>query len=257
MWVSVTHLGFTVDCSVKGKSKSIRILDCIEDFLAEPFASTRSPLSILAPWGPKQNRLENFSIRHRVGFARSLSCQLILLAAHDMKLDDAQMSSVQHLLQPLFVVKAVWESAASPKEEVDKTIKSKMQLSEVKRLDPIQCAHAWCSRARQEGVQYDAVIDTYLLEYREEATSTQSISDLEEKVIKIIPSQIDALQEKLAYHWQNFKVAESGVPWFTSPTMLGCTAPSLGMPAMLHGHKSSSSPLRSASSASSGASASS
>jgi hypothetical protein len=147
-----------------------------------------------------QNRLENFSIRHRVGFARSLSCHLIVLAAHDMKLDDAQMSSVQHLLQPLFVVKAVSEGAASPKEEVDKTIKSKMQLSEVKRLDPIQCAHAWCSRARQEGAQYDAVIDAYLLQYREEATSTQSISDLEEKVIKIIPSQTDALQEKLAYH---------------------------------------------------------
>lgn len=110
---------------------------------------------------------------------------------------------------------------------MDKTIKSKMQLSEVKRLDPIQCAHAWCSRARQEGVQYDAVIDTYLLEYRREATSTQSISELEEKVIKIIPSQTDALQEKLAYHWQNYKVAESGVPlsYITNDAWLYGTKP--------------------------------
>ena len=98
------------------------------------------------------------------------------------------------------------------KEEVTKTIKSKMQLSEIKRLDPIQCAHAWASRAKEEGVQYDTVIDTYLQEYRDEATSTQSISDLEEKVIKIIPAQTDACQAKLAYHWQNFKVAESGAP---------------------------------------------
>ena len=52
MWVSVTHLGFTVETSVEGKSKAIRILDRVEDFLSEPFDSLRSPLSVLAPWGP-------------------------------------------------------------------------------------------------------------------------------------------------------------------------------------------------------------
>ena len=36
MWLSVAHLGFLVETSVKGKSKSIRIMDCVEDFLAEP-----------------------------------------------------------------------------------------------------------------------------------------------------------------------------------------------------------------------------
>ena len=211
MWVSVTHLGFTVDTSVKGKSKAIRILDCIEDFLSEPFDSLKSPLRIVAPWGPHR-RLEAFSVRHRVGFARSLTCHLILVAVHDLQLSDTELKSIQHLLQPLFVIKAVWEGAMSMKEEVTKTIKSKMQLSEVKRLDPIQCAHAWASRAKEEGMHYNNVIDTYLQEYRDEATSTQSISDLEEKVIKIIPAQTDACQAKLAYHWQNFKVAESGLP---------------------------------------------
>ncbi len=212
MWVSVTHLGFKVESSIKGKSKSIRILDCIEDFLAEPFSSLRSPLSIVAPWGPMKPQLESFNIRHCVGFTRSLTCHLILLAVSDMELDDTQIKSIQHLLQPLFVIKAIWEGAANIKEEVDKTIRSKMQLSEIKRLDPIQCAHAWCSRAKEEGLLYDAIIDTYLQEYREAATGTQSISELEEKVIKLIPSQTEACQNKLAYHWQNFKVAESAVP---------------------------------------------
>ena len=49
MWVSVTHLGFTVDTIVKEKPKAIRILDCVEDFLSELFNSLRSPLSIMAP----------------------------------------------------------------------------------------------------------------------------------------------------------------------------------------------------------------
>ena len=162
MWVSVTHLGFKVDSSLKGKSKAIRILDCVEDFLKEPFASMRSPLNILAPWGPTLGQLQHFSIRHRIGFTRSLTCHLILLAVHDMKLDDAQIKTVQHLLQPLFVVKATWEGAANIKDEVAKTIGAKMQLSEIKRLDPIQCAHAWSGRAKEEGLLYDAAIDTYL-----------------------------------------------------------------------------------------------
>ena len=72
--------------------------------------------------------------------------------------------------------------------------------------------HAFAARSKEEGVLYDVGIDKYLEEYREEATGTQSISDLEEKVIKIIPAQTEALQKKLAYHWQNFKVSESGVP---------------------------------------------
>ena len=84
MWVSVTHLGFTVETSMKGKSKAIRILDCVEDFLSEPFGSLRSPFSVLGPWGSVQRPLEIFSVRHRVGFARSLTCQLILLAVDNI-----------------------------------------------------------------------------------------------------------------------------------------------------------------------------
>jgi len=212
MWVSVTHLGFKVDSSLKGKSKAIRILDCVEDFLKEPFASMRSPLNILAPWGPTLGQLQHFSIRHRIGFTRSLTCHLILLAVHDMRLDDAHIKTVQNLLQPLFLVEATWEGAANIKDEVAKTIGGKMQLSEIKQLDPIQCAHAWSGHAKEEGLLYDAAMDTYLSEYRDQATGTQSISELEEKVIKLIPSQTEACQKKLAYHWQNFRVAKSGVP---------------------------------------------
>ena len=98
MWLSVAHLGFTVETSVKGKSKAIRIMDCVEDFLAEPYDSLRSPLSVLAPWGGVQRPVEIFSVRHRIGFARSLTSQLILLAVHDMKLRDAELESIQHLL---------------------------------------------------------------------------------------------------------------------------------------------------------------
>ena len=62
------------------------------------FDSLGSPLSVLAPWGGVQRPVEIVSVRHRIGFARSLTSQLILLAIHDMKLRDAELESIQHLL---------------------------------------------------------------------------------------------------------------------------------------------------------------
>ncbi len=41
---------------------------------------------------------------------------------------------VQHLLQPLFVIKAVWEGSHNIAQEVNKTIGGKMQAAEVQRL---------------------------------------------------------------------------------------------------------------------------
>ena len=79
-----------------------------------------------------------------------------------------------------------------------KTVESKMQRSDTKRLDPIQRARAWASRAREEGAQYDVVIGACVQGYRDEATGTQSISDLEERVIKQIPEQTEATQKKFA-----------------------------------------------------------
>ena len=77
-WVAVWHLGFTSESCIKGKSKAIRILECVEDFLSVPYSTLRSPLQVLGPWGPPQAHIDLFSVRHRVGFGRSLSCQLLL-----------------------------------------------------------------------------------------------------------------------------------------------------------------------------------
>ena len=83
-------------------------------------------------------------------------------------------------------------------------------------------------------MQHDTVIDTHLQEYRGEATGTQSISDLEEKVIRVIPAQTEACRAKLAYHWQHLKGVESGVPlrYVTNDPWLHGTKPRDGSNAL-------------------------
>ena len=72
---------------------------------------------------------------------------------------------------------------------------------------------AWAERARSEGVAYEHVIDAYLAEYQAGATSSQSLSDLEMSVIRIIAQQTDLMQKKLEYHWQNYNpIQQSALP---------------------------------------------
>ena len=70
-----------------------------------------------------------------------------------------------------------------------------MQASKVQRLDVVQRATVWTSRTRMEGVKYDVVIDGLLAEFRAEAGGTQQFSELEEKVIWLLPQQTVVLQE--------------------------------------------------------------
>ena len=44
------------------------------------------------------------------------------------------------------------------------------------------------------------------------SVATQNISDLEAKVICLLPSQTDTFLKELSYHWQNYKNFESAVP---------------------------------------------
>ena len=53
---------------------------------------------------------------------------------------------------------------------------------------------AWSERARSEGVAYEHVIDHYLAEYQAGATSSQSLSNLEMSVIRIISQQSEITQ---------------------------------------------------------------
>ena len=83
--------GFLVGYSLKGKSRSARILTCCEDFLAAPYDSMRNPLQLF----PRQMGLvPPFSLRHENSFAKSLCCKLIPLAVLSLKITDDELLSV-------------------------------------------------------------------------------------------------------------------------------------------------------------------
>jgi hypothetical protein len=209
-WVANWQTGFLVGDSLKGKSRSARILTCCEDFLAAPYDSMRNPLQLF----PREmGVIGPFSLRHENSFAKSLCCKLIPLAVLSLKLTDDELLSVMSQLQALFVVRALYTHEPDIGTRIRKCIGGKIQESERPRPDPLQCWMAWSERARSEGVAYEHVIDHYLAEYQGGATSSQSLSDLEMSVIRIISQQSEIMQKKLEYHWQNFNpIQQSALP---------------------------------------------
>ena len=215
--LSIYQLGFTEDCSIKGKSKSVHILDTVENFLDNPYSSERSPLDVRPPLGPATPTIAPYSVMHSIGFSKSLACKLIVLAVEEMlrkgTMSAEELSSVQSFLKPLFYVKAIWKGKGVVGDDVYHSISGKLMEAQRPRPDVVQIGHAYVMRAKLEGVSYGSSIDDWLREYNERATNTKQLSDLETKIIKIFPLQTKVVQEKIAYHWQNFKIDESALPY--------------------------------------------
>ena len=164
---------------------------------------------MLPPLGPATPFIAPYSVVHAIGFSKSLVCKLIVLAVDKLmrkegSLSITDLSSVQTFIKPLFYVRSIWKGSSGTADDLYQSISGKMQETVRPRPDVVQIAHAFSVQAKIEGVSYESVIDTWLREFNERATSTKKISDLEASIIKILPLQTQVTQQKIAYHWQNF-----------------------------------------------------
>ncbi len=136
-------LGFTPKSSIKGKSKMHQIHKCLVEFLERPYASEKDPLDILMPHGISVgNKLPAFSVRHSVGFAKSLTSRLILFAVVDMRWPDNTCRMFLKELQALVTIHCVYSPAAEPKGQMIKSLADKMTAADRTRPDVIQIFHS-------------------------------------------------------------------------------------------------------------------
>ena len=98
------------------------------------------------------------------------------------------------------------EGTSNCKEDVHKSIGTKVQVGEVQLLDVVQCATVWKQSPGQNvGVAYGVAMDGYLAELQAEASGTRPFSKLEVKVIKLLLPQIDVRQEQTCISLANFR----------------------------------------------------
>ena len=207
-------LGFSKRAAIKGKSRMHQIYKCVVDFLEKPYSSAKDPLDILMPHGISVGSLlPAFSVRHSIGFAKSLTCRLILFAVVDMRWDDSTCRMFVKELQALTIIDCIYSPAAEPKGQMLKSLADKMTAAERTRPDVIQIYNTMQDRAVIDGVELSSNMETYVEEFQNQSLSeTRKFTPLEVDAVRTMPLLTEAGQRKLEYHYQAFDVESSAWP---------------------------------------------
>ena len=225
-------LGFRATDSIKGKSKMTQLFKCLIEFLEKPYASVKDPIDVLMPLGAKiGGEIPLFSVRHSVGFAKSLTVRLILFSVVDTRWTDSECMLMLKELQALLCIDCIYSPAADAKKQMNKALGDKMAAADRTRPDVIQIWSTLQSRALIDGVEAAPNIDKYLQEFQEESLSeTRKFSPLEISAVKVMPGLTEAGRNKLAYHYQAFDPESSAWPLKNLQPMACEMAPRLLVP---------------------------
>ena len=193
----------------------VYILDIVHNFLVRPYRSVKEPLDLLFAATAGQN-VDDWSLVHSVGMGKSSACRIILEVVVRLQLTNEEVISIKDELQALLRMKAVYDPADSPEEQLQRSFGNKARVVERPRPDPLQMASKW---SQVLGLQFAAKIDHQIKAFNKDKTAGVQISDAEKAFIKMFVHQSKEFIILLEYHWQNFKVHESAVPlkvWLSS-----------------------------------------
>ena len=149
-FVSPSQLGVSENHSLKGSSKTWAILDIAQSFAERPYNSRYNPLQLLMPQTKSGSQIEPLSMRHAIGFGRSLAAKLLLLGVVELKLADVELVHILPQLQSLLLMWATYRPQVNAVMQVKKTLSRK--LASWNRPDVLQMYRAFMEQAEDEKV---------------------------------------------------------------------------------------------------------
>ena len=145
-----------------------------------------------------------------------------------MDFQNDELLALFPVLCTLFTIKFTYNPAPAEDLQRHRSLAAKFQVSESVRPDPIQIYTLLADSLAKSGQNVSAGLPGKIKAYNSLTTvQSQSISELESRVICILPQQTPKFVEVLKYHWQNYKNAESAVPMklFDRSGMFGSEMP--------------------------------
>ena len=204
--VEPSQLGLLPDDSVKGPSKMVYILDTVQSFLERPFLSEKEPLDTLfAKDQSPGEQVRPWSLVHSIGMGRSSAARIILECVVRLDLPDAELVAAEGIITALLRTHATYDPAATAEAQLQRTLRSKTQMAERSRPDPLMMASRWSMVLSAEGLHFASVIDEKINAFNSNQADAVKISAPERAFIKLWQHQTPEFLQLLEYHWQNFK----------------------------------------------------
>ena len=207
----IWHLSTT---GIRGKPKTINILETVKNITDTPFVSVRSPLQIYLPSSARAGSpLDVFGVHLAVGLTRSLACKLLLFLVWHAKLSDEEIRSILPQIKGALFIKVTLETYESEEDMVQRTIVSSMVVAESTRPDIFALYYSFSNLIAKAGQSFFAEIDSKVDAFNNQSSvESFRVSESERKMIKLLPAQEKAFVDLLDGHWNAFKAAESAIP---------------------------------------------
>ena len=158
------------------------------------FAKDQSPGEQVRPW----------SLVHSIG--------ILLECVVRLDLPDAELVAAEGIVTALLRTRATYYPATAAEAHPQRTLRTKTQMAQRSRPDPLMMASRWSMVLGSEGLRFASVIDEKINALNSNQADAVTISAPERAFIKLGRRQTPEFLQLLEYHWQNFRVAESAVP---------------------------------------------
>lgn len=212
------HLSFDPAMSLKGKSKMVHVLRCVNDFLEKPYNSVENPIHVFFPKSmcSEGDGLEPFSVGHGIGFAKSLAIKAILLGVYEIKneLSDPEFRALIPSIKPLFGFRCTYKTAGDERTDRFQCLQDKFSEAARPRPDCIQVANLLLAQARADGMQWDEACKVLIPMFNQGSQSeVKQLTDMEVCIVKALPTLDEDTFSAIDYHWQQTLIKNSALPY--------------------------------------------
>jgi len=213
-WVMIWNLGYQEDSAYRGKPQTVHVLEIASSFLEKKFDSMNFPPKLALPPGATPGGdVTNMQYKHVLGFTRVLAAFVILEGVHLLNLSDSQLLTLSDVLLSCFCIRANYKAYESEDKAREESLRLKFQVADSVRPSVFQIYYNLRKRVERQGLDFVVVCKDAIKSFNSETDiEGYRISDLEQRVVSMLPHQTEAFFQALEYHWQNYKTGESGVP---------------------------------------------
>lgn len=208
------QLSWSPSDSLKGAAKMVFVLRVFNDFLERPYDHTTNPIGLWLDKERPGQPIGIFSLPIANGFTKSLAMKLVLYSCVRVGLTDDELILISPLIRALYSFRCVYKHHQSAKDARFSCLSEKMAEAARPRPDCVQVASVLQQTVGEMGKTWEEGCKELMAEFNAASgVECKRLTELEQGIVQLFPSLLPETQALIKYHWSNFEVKKSGLPY--------------------------------------------